>query len=122
MQKKMRISGEKLLSKQGLDWPRCAVACFDHPECNYWTHHLVSSEKQTCELSSSDEQKIPAQSGSMTGQKACGKHGADFLASADLGNNSAQTNQTAARVSPQENNPEHQGKTTGMGRQVRFAK
>ena len=74
VQKEMRISGEKLLSKEGLDWAACAVACFHHPECNYWTHHLQSSDKQQmCELSSLDEQKIPAQSGSMTGQKACGK-------------------------------------------------
>ena len=100
----MRIVGEKLLSKEGLDWAACAVACFEHPECNYWDHHyhLDSPEKKTCELSSSDEQKIPAQSGSMTGQKACGKHGADFLASANLRDSSAQTNQTA-RVWPRAN-------------------
>ena len=122
----MRIVGEKLLLKEGLDWAACAVACFEQPECNYWDHHhhhnhLDSPEKKTCELSSSDEQKIPAQSGSMTGQKACGKHGADFLASANLRDTSAQTNQTA-RVWPKANvksTPEYQTidqNTTGIRR------
>ena len=127
----MRIRGEKLLSKEGLDWAACAVDCFHHSECNYWTHHLLhsSEKKQLCELSSSDEQKIPAQSGSMTGQKACGKHGADFLASADLGITSAQTNQNASAL-PEANDhekstPEYQGNgqnTTGIRGQLRFAK
>ena len=130
VQKEMRIRGEKLLSKEGLDWAACAVACFHHLKCNFWTHHLHRSEKkQLCELSSSDEQKIPAQFGSMTGQKACGKHGADFWASADLGITSAQTNQNAS-VLPEANDqekptPEYQGNgqnTTGMGGQLRFTK
>ena len=127
LQKEMRIRGEKLLSKEGLDWAACAVDCFHHPECNYWTHN--SEKKQLCELSSSDEQKIPAQFGSMTGQKACGKHGADFWASADLGITSAQTNQNAS-VLPEANDQEkstreYQGNdqnTTGIGGELRFEK
>ena len=117
VQKELRIGGKKLLSQEGLDWAACAVACFHHPDCNYWTHHHVDGFP--CELSSSDEQKIPAQSGSMTGQKACGKHGADFLASANLRYTSAQTNQSA-RVWPKANEkstPEYQAidqNTTGI--------
>ena len=125
MQKEMLIRGEKLLSKEGLDWAACAVACFYHPECNYWTHHLQSPEnKQLCELSSSDEQKIPAQSGSMTGQKACGKHGADFLASADLGITSLgkDTNQANDSTKSTSEYQDIDQNTTGTGEQLGFTK
>ena len=125
VQKELKISGERLLSKEGLDWAGCAVACFHHPDCYYWTHqhHLDNPEKQTCELSSSDEQKVPAQPSSMTGQKACGGHGAEFLTSTNIfsqtKNTSAQTNQ-AARVWPkakEKYTPEHRAtdqNTTGI--------
>ena len=85
MQEGLKITGKTILSTEDLNWPSCAVACFDNSECNFWTHRQNSEGKNLCVLKSSASEKGgKRESGSTSGQKACGRFGADVLSSANL--------------------------------------
>ena len=85
MQQGLKITGKTILSTEDLNWPSCAVACFDNSECNFWTHRQNSEGKNLCVLKSSvSEKEGKRESGSISGQKACGKFGVDVLSSANL--------------------------------------
>ena len=100
LQQGLKITGKTLLSTKGLNWPNCAVACFDNSDCNFWTHRQNSEGKNLCLLkSSASENGGKRESGSVTGQKACGKFGADVVSSANL----VHVNKVStARILPQE--------------------
>ena len=85
MHQGLKITGKTILSTKDLNWPDCAVACFDNSECNFWTHRQNSERKNLCVLrSSASENGGKRESGSISGQKACGKFGVDVLSSANL--------------------------------------
>ena len=85
LQQGLKITGKTILSTKGLNWPNCAVACFDNSECNFWTHRQNSEGKNLCVLKSSASEKGgKRESGSISGPKACGKFGEDVLSSANL--------------------------------------
>ena len=100
MQEGLKITGKTILSTEDLNWPSCAVACFDNSECNFWTHRQNSEGKNLCVLKSSASEKGgKRESGSISGQKACGKFGVDVLSSANL----VHVNKiSTARISSQE--------------------